>query len=109
MRHADVENHDIRLQVRRQPDRIEAVPRLGHHLPPRLLFEDAPETLAHQRMVVGQQDPDHGRPPESASPTVSSVGLALARPGGGAPAGSSTVMRAPRPGALRSGTSPGRP
>jgi hypothetical protein len=45
-----------------QPDRLAAVGGLADHLEVGLGVQDHPEPGPHQRLVVGDQDPDHRWP-----------------------------------------------
>jgi hypothetical protein len=62
--HADVHEHDVGPDVPGQPHRLGPIGRLPDHLEARLGVQDHPEPGPHQRLVVGDQDPDgHGAPP----------------------------------------------
>ena len=61
--HADVHQHDVGALAARERDRLVAVARLADHLDVVLGVEQGPEAPAHQRLVVGEHDPDHRCPP----------------------------------------------
>ena len=64
--HADVHQHDGRVEARRLVDRLEAVARLGDDLHVRLAREQHAEAPAHERLVVGDEDADaHRRRPST--------------------------------------------
>ena len=65
--HPNVHQRDVGLQPGRQLDGLDAVRRLTHHGQVGLGVEDEPETAPHQRLVIGDQNPDHGRPPWTGS------------------------------------------
>jgi hypothetical protein len=56
--HADVHQGHVGPDVAGQPDRLVAVGRLADHLQAGLGVQDHPEPGPHQRLVVGDQDPD---------------------------------------------------
>ena len=63
--HADVHQHDGRVEARRLVDRLEPVARLGHHLDVLLAGEQHAKAGAHHRLVVGDEHADaHGRLPQ---------------------------------------------
>jgi len=66
-RHPDVHQHDVGLQVASELDRLGAVARLADHLDVRFRLEDQPEAGADERLVVGEQDPNHAAPAPSGS------------------------------------------
>ena len=61
-RHADVHQHHVGPQLEGQPHRLVAVGRLADHGDVVLGVEQGPEPSPHQRLVVGDDDGDHGRP-----------------------------------------------
>ena len=58
--HLDVEQGDVRLGRERGRDDLVAPPDLGHDLEVVLEVEQCRECRADERLVVGQQEPDHG-------------------------------------------------
>ncbi len=56
-RHGEVDHRHLRPGGARLLDRLEAVRRLGHHVALAAFDEQADEALAHQGVVVGDQDP----------------------------------------------------
>jgi hypothetical protein len=54
-RHADIDDREIGMLVAHQPHQFRAVTRLADYLVPALL-EQARETLAHQHVIVGDDD-----------------------------------------------------
>ena len=60
--HRDVQDDDVRLMLGGLPDGFAAVARLGDDGPVRLGFEDIPEALPHERVIVRDEDakPAHG-------------------------------------------------
>ena len=56
-RHADVENGDIRSMCDRFLDCGPAVTRFCYDGPLRLFFEQLTQALAHEHMIVGEQQP----------------------------------------------------
>ena len=67
--HLDVHQHDVRLHAAREPHGRGAVRGVADDLHVVLGVEQGPEPGPHQRLVVGEQDPDHA------------VGTAAARAG----------------------------
>jgi hypothetical protein len=59
-RHPDVHEHDVGRCAQRRLERLGAVRGLADHRDVVLALEDRPEPAPHQRLVVGEQDPDHG-------------------------------------------------
>jgi hypothetical protein len=68
--HQQVEDQDIRLRFLDQIGDLEAVRDLTHDGEARLLLEQQAQALAHDRMVVGQDDAGH--PPSLFGRSVSS-------------------------------------
>ena len=58
-RHADVHQHHVRPQPGRLRDRLLAVAGLADHGHVRLAVEDLAQADPHERLVVGDQQPDH--------------------------------------------------
>jgi hypothetical protein len=58
--HADVHQHHVGLVGDGELDRLGAVDRLAHHLEPGFALDEHAEAGSNERLVVGQQDPDHG-------------------------------------------------
>ena len=56
-----------RLAGPRRVDRLQPVGRFGDHGHVGLGLDDLAQPSADQRLIVGQQDPDHGAPPASGS------------------------------------------
>ena len=62
-RHPDVHEHDVGVQVARQLDRLAAPSAASPtHLDVGLGVEQRAQPGPQQRLVVGEHDPDHGRP-----------------------------------------------
>ena len=59
-RHAHVHEHDVRLVQARELDGLRAVRRLADDGDVGLRLEDHAKAAADQRLIVGQQDADHG-------------------------------------------------
>jgi hypothetical protein len=53
LRHREVENDEVRLQLQRLTHRLTAVRRLANHFPPALRLENLAQAFADQRVVVG--------------------------------------------------------
>src|SRR5687767_3045838 len=83
MRHADVEDDDVRLQLHRLLDRLGAVGGLAHDLDVVARLQDPHEPLPHDRVVVGEQHPDwrQGAPPSASSRSGSSAWTTVPLPG----------------------------
>ena len=60
--HPDVEQHDVRVRGEGLGDRRTPVGGFGDDLDPRVRAEDRRHPRPHQRLVVGQHDPDHDPP-----------------------------------------------
>ena len=58
--HADVHEHDVGAMLERQAHRLLAVGRLADDGDVVLRVEQRPEAAPHQRLVVGDDDGDHG-------------------------------------------------
>ena len=58
--HADVHEHDVGLVLADARERLSAVGGLGDDLDVLLGVEDHAEAAAHECLVVGDEDPDHG-------------------------------------------------
>ena len=56
--HLDVHEHDVRIELLRELDRLGAVPRLADDLEVGLGLEDQAEARPHELLVVGQQHAD---------------------------------------------------
>jgi hypothetical protein len=56
-RHADVQDGDVRLRSQRLADGVAAVAGLGDDFPFGSLFENLAQPLAHQRVIVAEQNP----------------------------------------------------
>ena len=72
IRHRDVEEDDVGLQLLAAVDGLPAVLGLAHDLDVVGLLEEGPHALAHEGVVIGDDDarPSHERPPpESGSRT----------------------------------------
>ena len=61
LRHGHVEDDDVGVELLVELDGLGAPARLADHLDVELVFEDAAESLADQRMIVGEQDADTTR------------------------------------------------
>src|SRR6185437_1014608 len=59
MRHPDVHQDDVGPFLSGQRDRLGAVAGLADDLEVRRGIDEYPEAAAHERLVVGHQDPDH--------------------------------------------------
>src|SRR5690606_18796778 len=107
-RHADVHEHHVGARRAGQLHRLHAVRRLGDDDQVVGQVEQGAEPGPHHRLVVRQQDPDHGAPPVSgpAATPPWAPGPPSARGAAGAPTGSSAVTRQPPPG---SGPATSRP
>ena len=57
-RHRHVEHDNVGVELFVELDGFRAATGLADHFDVELVFEDAPEALAYQRMVVGEQDAD---------------------------------------------------
>src|SRR6266540_4470540 len=84
MRHADIEHNDVRFQLRRFVDRLRAVGRLPDDLDVSARFQDSDETLANDRMVVGDEDPDPGHHSPSFAGSGSGISASTMVPSPGA-------------------------
>ena len=63
LRHRHVHDDDVRVGLLDQRDGVQAVAGLAGDLKLGVVFENAPEPLADQRVVVDQDDADgHGEP-----------------------------------------------
>ena len=82
LRHADVHQHDRRIEAGSLVDRLEAVRRLGDDLDVVLVGEQHAEAGPHHRLVVGDEDADRHRP----SPPSGSLASRTKPPSGAAPA-----------------------
>ena len=89
-RHLNVHQGDVRAVLGGQGDRLPPVGGLGDHLDVVFRFEQRPDAAADQRLVVGQQDPDHDgaragssaytwKPPPSRGPAWSRPPSAVTR------------------------------
>jgi len=58
-RHRDVHERDVRAVLGGQRERVLPVGGLGDHLDVVFRLEQRPDPAADQRLVVGQQNPDH--------------------------------------------------
>jgi hypothetical protein len=56
--HADVDQRDVGILGGHQVQELATVGRLTHHFDPVGHVEVTPESLAYQRMVIGDRDPD---------------------------------------------------
>ena len=61
--HGDVQQHHVGRQPREQGEHFVAVHGFPHDLQARVIRHDAAEPLPHHRMIVGDQEPDHGTHP----------------------------------------------
>src|SRR5262249_8925836 len=82
--HLDVDERDVRAVLGGKRHRLVAVGGLGDHLDVVFRFEQGPDAAADQRLVVGEEDPDHdgARTGSSARPwkPPSARGPACSRP-----------------------------
>jgi len=85
--HADVHEHDLRLEPGGLVDRLEPVGRLGDDLDALLAPEEHPEARADHRLVVGDEDADRhdplrsiGRRVESTKPPSAAVPAVISPP-----------------------------
>ena len=62
LRHPDVHQHHVGLQLVAHRDRLEAVAGDTDDLHPVLRVDDRPDALAEELLVVDQHDPDHAAP-----------------------------------------------
>src|SRR6185369_15016647 len=74
-RHADVEDDDVRLRLQRLLHGLADVGSLRDDFDVRARLQDPDQTLAHDRVIVGDEDPDlrHARPspaPSGISPST---------------------------------------
>ena len=60
LRHADVHEDHVGSELAGACEGLESVGRLADDLDVLLRFEDQPEAAAHERLVVGDEHPDHG-------------------------------------------------
>ena len=74
--HREVHHDDVREERARQLDRLSAAARFTGDDDVGLVFEDAPETLPHEGMIVGQEDANRFRGHVS---TPSGVVVTMAR------------------------------
>ncbi len=81
--HPDVHQHDVGDELHGAAEGGLAVVGLAHHLDVRLGVEQRPKARPDQRLVVGEQDPDH------AAPSSGSVARTRKPPSGRGPASSS--------------------
>src|SRR5262249_14360289 len=102
-RHLYVHEHDIRPQSAGQLDGRRAVGGLADDFQVVLGVEQRPESGPHQRLVVGEQDPDHAGPSSAPSGKVArtakppaSLGAACSAPP--SPVTRSRMPRRPTPG-----------
>ena len=58
-RHPDVHQHDLRTQAASLGDDLEAVGGLAHDLDVLLRVENHAEAVTHERLIVGDEDPNH--------------------------------------------------
>ena len=79
-RHPQVHQHDIRVVLGGERERLLAVGRGGHQLDPVEQPEQRAQALAHDALVIGEQDPDHCAGSHSSTLKPSSVGPAFRRP-----------------------------
>ena len=79
-RHPQVHQHDVRVVLRGQRERLLAVGRGGHQLDAVEQPEQRAEALADDALVVGEQDADHCAGSHSSTLKPSSVGPAFRRP-----------------------------
>jgi hypothetical protein len=106
-RHLNVHQRDVRTVLDRQRHRLPPVGGLGDHLDVVFRFEQRPDAAADQRLVVGEQDPDHGSARIKAAsvsrqrPHQGSVRIKAASGPGTRPGPGSRRRRAVRPGAGR--------
>ena len=56
--HPDVHQHEVRRELARALQRLAPVGGLADHLEVGLRVEDHPQAAAHERLIVGDQDPD---------------------------------------------------
>ena len=56
--HAQIEHHDVRLMPFVEGDGFVTVAGLGDHLHVRLLIDHGREAVAHDRVIVRQNEPD---------------------------------------------------
>src|SRR6185369_5812910 len=61
--HADVEHGNVGQQLQRLPHGFTTIADFAHDLPVALFFEDLPQALPYERVVVAEQkaEPSHGR------------------------------------------------
>jgi hypothetical protein len=63
-RHAQIHEHNLGPVLSKQLDRLKPVFRLGHYLHVRLRGNHGPQSVPHERVVIGYQYSDHARIPE---------------------------------------------
>ena len=78
-RHGDVENADVGLELRRQPDGLPAVAGLANHFPVYLFLKDFAEAFSDECVVVPEKDAD-SRPLTMAFAASASAGSSVASP-----------------------------
>ncbi len=65
--HVEVEHQDVRIVGLRSGERGTPISRFRHDRDARLVFEDAPNAAAHERVIVGEDDASrlvrHAAPP----------------------------------------------
>ena len=60
-RHPHVHQHDVGVELAGAADGLDAVRRLAHDLDVRLGLQQGAQTAPHERVVVGDEQADHGR------------------------------------------------
>jgi hypothetical protein len=69
--HGDVEEHEVGLELRDQPQRFVTVAGLAHHLDAGHLLQHRAHARADQGVIVGEKDADQGKPPTAPAGSAS--------------------------------------